>query len=615
MTDRQETTLDDIRNSRLSNATKLSYASGMRRIYDWINTLSQMERDRMLSSDGTISIVGFTYHDFPAFIVLTLSARDIKVATMSGYRSAIKDYYKQHNTALPSGYDTDMKDLFQGMHRLKATAEQSSSIKDSGKRHLKFGHYQALALASVKANDGGFQHLFLVLSWNLMARSKSTETVQLDHLTLEGDALGVTFYKTKTDQTGSKRRDPKHLYANPLNPSICVFLAFAIHFASNVCLTDGPLFVGSNQRTRFGKGLRSIVKSGELGTTEDIGTHSVRKGAATYVCSGSTAGPSIISVCLRCGWSLGNVVERYMHYEKAGDQFVGRTVAGLPLNKADFAVLPPHFTSNSDATVDDTVMLLFPVLSAVPKFVPMLRLFLASLVQHSGWLKSHLPPKHALLHTALFADPSRLERLVPLVATASTLMQPTGLPPYVEIFSLMEASKTSVDAVKTSIDNIAPSVIAGVQGLLDDRDFASGVLTPAHLHSTLETTVTRFEASMRSIVGYPVPAQPLSAEASTTPSHAIVRQLYTWGGGMHRVPEAFSMPLVDTATAWSLWWGSINNTVPYRSLTPSDLAAKNDKRILSEWLLVMSFLTAAYREAMGCSCTASCTAVDDSEGS
>ncbi|RHY26505.1 hypothetical protein DYB32_007545, partial [Aphanomyces invadans] len=206
--------------------------------------------------------------------------------------------------------------------------------------------------------------------------------------------------------------------------------------------------------------------------------------------------------------------------------------------------------------------------------------FLASLVQHSGWLKSHLPPKHALLHTALFADPSRLERLVPLVATASTLMQATGLPPYVEIFSLMEASKTSVDAVKTSIDNIAPSVIAGVQGLLDDRDFASGVLTPAHLHSTLETTVTPFEASMRSIVGYPVPAQPLSVEASTTPSHAIVRQLYTWRGGMHRGPEAFSMPLVDTATAWSLWWGSINNTVSYRALTPSDLAAKNDKRIL-----------------------------------
>jgi hypothetical protein len=79
----------------------------------------------------------------------------------------------------------------------------------------------------------------------------------------------------------------------------------------------------------------------------DIGTHSIRKGASTYVCSGCTGGPSIVSVCLRCGWSLGGVQDRYLRYESAGDQFVGRVVCGLPLDSCEFAILPPHANSGS----------------------------------------------------------------------------------------------------------------------------------------------------------------------------------------------------------------------------------------------------------------------------
>ena len=48
-------------------------------------------------------------------------------------------------------------------------------------------------------------------------------------------------------------------------------------------------------------------------------------------------------ICLRVGWSMGSVKEKYIHYEKAGDQYVGRVVSGLNVNSADFAVSPPYF--------------------------------------------------------------------------------------------------------------------------------------------------------------------------------------------------------------------------------------------------------------------------------
>ena len=44
---------------------------------------------------------------------------------------------------------------------------------------------------------------------------------------------------------------------------------------------------------------------------KQLGTHSVRKGAASY-CAGMMNGPSTVQVFLRAGWSLGNVQDRYL---------------------------------------------------------------------------------------------------------------------------------------------------------------------------------------------------------------------------------------------------------------------------------------------------------------
>ncbi|KAH9096474.1 hypothetical protein LEN26_017427 [Aphanomyces euteiches] len=138
---------------------------------------------------------------------------DNKPVTLSNYRSAMKDLYKRENSPLSPEFKIDVKTIFQGIRRIHADYNQSGSVKNS----------ESLSLI-----DGGFTLLFLVLTWNLMCRSLSTQQIRFEHLGYEEVAIGIRYFKTKTDEAGDKYRDPKHLYANLLCPTTCEFLAFAI---------------------------------------------------------------------------------------------------------------------------------------------------------------------------------------------------------------------------------------------------------------------------------------------------------------------------------------------------------------------------------------------------
>ena len=110
---------------------------------------------------------------------------------------------------------------------------------------------------------------------------------------------------------------------------------------------DTRLFLGTDTESKFSKWLDKILKGlnvvqqAILGSDIcDFGTHSNRKGVATYV-SSCPAGPSMISIFLRAGWSLGSVQQRYIFAGAGADQLVGRCASGLPINDNEFATLPP----------------------------------------------------------------------------------------------------------------------------------------------------------------------------------------------------------------------------------------------------------------------------------
>ena len=112
----------------------------------------------------------------------------------------------------------------------------------------------------------------------------------------------------------------KHCFANPNNGKICCILSLAIMIVCRhgVMLKDGErsqrLFC-DDSLARFGNVFNSIVHDKELlppdinlGTCDrkDLGTHSNRKGAASFLV-GLSICLSAVNIFLRAGWSVGAV--------------------------------------------------------------------------------------------------------------------------------------------------------------------------------------------------------------------------------------------------------------------------------------------------------------------
>jgi Phosphoenolpyruvate-protein kinase (PTS system EI component in bacteria) len=126
-----------------------------------------------------------------------------------------------------------------------------------------------------------------------------------------------------------------------------------------------------------------------------IRTHSARKGAATYAASGCTVSASTMSaICNRDGWKLGGTRNKYIKYEAAGDQFLGRTLCGLNSLTKEFSMSPPLFNM-VEKELNELDRLLIPFvpdgssITAVPTF-EVLQICFACVVYHKKFLCGHL---------------------------------------------------------------------------------------------------------------------------------------------------------------------------------------------------------------------------------
>jgi hypothetical protein len=150
----------------------------------------------------------------------------------------------------------------------------------------------------------------------------------------------------------------------------------------------------------------------------NLGLHLARKSTSSHACSESTVLPPMVSICLRAMWSMGHVKERYLQYEKAGDQYLGQVVCGLDVNSVKFAVLPPYLefdcTGQGDTRqegVDDrTSARVYSLLrdymvcgKSVPASVHRIFYFcFASLCFHFDFLKQVLHKKNKLQASHFF---------------------------------------------------------------------------------------------------------------------------------------------------------------------------------------------------------------------
>ena len=79
---------------------------------------------------------------------------------------------------------------------------------------------------------------FMVLAWNLCARSVNVAFLRWSSMSLEGDCIRIHFDCTKTMKGGEAEKHPKHIFSNPRQPEICSFLALGVLLLRNGVETD-----------------------------------------------------------------------------------------------------------------------------------------------------------------------------------------------------------------------------------------------------------------------------------------------------------------------------------------------------------------------------------------
>lgn len=407
-------------------------------------------------------------------------------SAVNNYVSAIKYAHTEADVLLPASTTKKISNFLKGYKREVQEKKETGEMSQlEGKSPLTVGAYTYLCMATLQATtDFGlyvFMHAFLILSWALLNRSVSTATINYAHIHYAGDCLFINQPRSKSDQSG-ERAYARSIFANPGKPEVCPFLAMALQvfsasgFGGQRTENASPLLFGKHgAEQRFSEALAKMMKKNEdlanqLGTAraQDIGTHSIRKGAATYL-TGQMEGPSGIAVFQRAGWSLG-VQDRYL-MSSGEDQYTGRFCSLLNPLEESFACLPPHFKDNRvPFPADHCWATVLPGWTSLPhNFQSVLPVLLASVVFHNDWLRATLPSKHSFFKCPLFSS-GLLAHLVDLgvVETGvfenkTTGVRASGVPP--SLSARADTSKTlsdlaaRVDALSKQVEKSQQTVV------------------------------------------------------------------------------------------------------------------------------------------------------------
>lgn len=553
-------------------------------------------------------------------------------------RSALRAVFDDQGVQVPAWFP-NLKHLFRGLKKKRVECRRDG--EEEGKSHLPYHLYVLLCTLLMRLRGTGhgscaansakgrpkrfgtdacaFAHFFCTLSWNLMARCNNVGSISLKHLHWAGDCLGVHFANMKNDQLGEKLAcEVKHLYANRFSPETCVVTSLGVYLSCGIQARSVQLFPGDSQNDRMNSILYAVF-SGEVSTcsgtdavvgalaslgkcAKDFATHSLRKGAATFVTAGSVAGPSIIAVLRRGGWSVGDVLGRYFRADSAGDQHVGRTLAGLPVTSYEFAALPPHFPvgalEQAGFQVDALLALVFPFVDfeAHKNMREVCIMCLASLTHHRKELVKNMHDSHPF-HDSYAVRSGALERLSALVVTDENMlgvvheqvfMKATGVPPHVQILSQLAKLERTMNR---------EHLLAGIRDLLQscavsaDRMFLMERMDKHRAEQREEI------AELKDTLFHRLDDMNSAFETNTQlPAHR--------GGSLgldlfnRTLPENWTLPRVSPATAWQLWWeGQPSKKIPpFRLLSARDLTLRREKQNLTYWKALMTHYVAQLQE-------------------
>ena len=267
----------------------------------------------------------------------------------------------------------------------------------------------------------------------------------------------------------------------------------------------------------------------------------------------------------------------YMLYEKAGDQYCGRILAGLPVMSGDFAVLYPVFVNVTvGSTVQEVEKQKEDVSTSVrivlqsmfgegllPASYMFLRVGLASSLHHRDTLHENYPNRSIIRATSLYTSREVLElkalvRISRLGDKDCYAQRVTGIPPHVVVTSLLEQ-------LHEKVDGLVPSFIAKLNEAMDDRTF-NGTISEARLKKIIDDNQQQLLLEIRK---HNKNENQLMAIEETPPGTVVFNevvddengggrpeQVYLWGhkdGKLRRVPPGWTFPVCTLSVLWEHW--------------------------------------------------------------
>jgi hypothetical protein len=627
-----------LKSKRTNSSTKQTYKSKINVMMDWL-VVNFPESVDVEQNVIQIPLQKEVVLNFFGHICSRASLRDeqetplpddsppLSASCVKGYRSALVDLYRSAEIELDPALNTELKVLLDGYDKIVNDLKRRGLMKiNEGKRHLKCSGYSMLTVKLMRQTPEvgaqswstvTFSWAYFVLMWNLMSRSDSVDSIMLQHLDWDEDALIIEEQGHKGDQTGADKYG-KHIYANPYEPAKCPILAVAVllfTYSNRPEHGRQQLFSGTDSKDRFGKLLRRLLdglSDDELRIlgcpSEDIGAHSLRKGSSTYAL-GQVNGPNPVSVFLRMGQSLGKLKDRYIHYGEGADQLCGRMICGLPFDGESFGVLPPHFPIEICAIMDESFWA-----EIVPGFVNYPRgvqsafpFFLASVIHHEIFLRANLNENHPIFRARIFTHNRHLDQLrgatiLSVGMSPNTGLKATGIPPHLAIANQLNRLCIEVDKFQIEMkqykENFAselPPIIASK--VVDEirQNFVVDGVAPLSIRD-IDSRI----AGLRSDI-----VQELQRVFhESTPSPGIQRQhveesstwkTWDWKDGLicHFVPPDWDFPVRTTVkTMWSLWhFGEKNVGIrPYRLLSKKNDVKKSQHMCYTRAKAVVSYI-------------------------
>ncbi|CAM9443107.1 unnamed protein product [Chrysoparadoxa australica] len=641
--------LQHLRNGRVAQKSRETYASGICQLLVWLwqnkkhlladaflaeaspqgvcptvavlkKRLPGLEEAGLNSWPEPLKWEEFTADHFMEWMLARKDAGKLSKSQLGTKRAALNcffcDYGKEaiYKGTLTAG----LSSMSKGLNReLAAQVTAGNGEVREGKMPLSFKAYRAIGLGFLKHSvadnhhcDGPFAHLYFVLMWNLMCRSSNVTNILLQHWEWKEDAAVVYFSQQKTDQTGARAKDPRHIYANPLMPEICPLLSLGIYWMCFEAKGDvkDRLFGGTKQKERYTKALKRMVQTDEIKHNlvrlglhaADVGSHSCRKGASSYCSSGSTACPSGVAISLRAGWSLPGVEGTYKRYESAGDQYIGRVCAGLPVNSEEFMRLAPAFAyvgPNGEELPGQEVCCL---ISLPERLRALAEHAVASVLYHLDWLKETLPQRHRLWSNPLLMHGAEVLKARVWCSCAESAKavkegrSATGLPPYASLMASMASLRREVSSLPNQVEHV-------IRTLLEADVIQGGQVTPQNLSSTIADCLRKsgLDAFLQQVRDGEL-RQVMQGEGGRQPGGAAeAGALHTRASGKVAIlPESFFIPSMTTPHAWVTWMCGSDDTgnVPWRKFSSHDIPG-GVKRAWNSFSFIMGEIESFVKQA------------------